>query len=694
MQQRKYISNIERKGESVEFDSRVPEVDTTPLNQNQSTADYIHSKEVLTVKHGDIITYKLRIYNEGELDGYATEITDYIPEGLGLLVGYSGNSNWLIETTDVENKPLVGENGFFETEEDVYKTGIFKDEDLSKISIVTGKNGGLEIRDYLSLKDELIKKHGADYEEGDLYQQSINDDNDGLFYREIEVTCIVLAPNTWQGTITNIAEISEDKAVDDSGEEVDVDDRDSTPDNLTEEERDNYEEHPWYEDDDDYEPVQLKYFDLALRKFITGVNDTNVDTRIPEFYIDEEGNYRYKHDKTPVEVVNNDNVTYTIRIYNEGTIAGYAEEIEDDIPEGLIFLPEDETNKEYGWKMYYRDDDGNLIETDNEEEAEVVRTTYLSEANGTIDEETGKNSNLLEVFDKDTMKEPDYRDIKIVFKVSQKDIPEDNTDGIIINKAQITEDSDDDEDSTPDEWNEGEDDQDKEYVYVQKFDLALYKWVTKTSVTVDGKTTITETGFKPNIGKTEGTGDDYRENSEEEPIASVTIDKKKLNSTVVKFIYSIKVVNEGDIEGYATEITDYIPEGLKFVAEDNPLWTQTEDGKITTRALETKLLKPGESAEIEVTFTWINDANNLGLKTNIAAITEDYNDKGVPDEDSEPGNEDIPNYEEEQEDDDDFALVILTIKTGGKAIFTYSWLMILAIAIIASGIILIKKYVL
>ena len=357
-------------------------------------------------------------------------------------------------------------------------------------------------------------------------------------------------------------------------------------------------------------------------------------------------------------------------------------------------MPEDETNKEYGWKMYYPDDDGNLIETDNEEEAEVVRTTYLSEANGTIDEETGKNSNLLEVFDKDTMEEPDYRDIKIVFKVSQKDIPEDNTDGIIINKAQITEDSDDDEDSTPDEWNEGEDDQDKEYVYVQKFDLALYKWVTKTSVTVDGKTTITETGFKPNIGKTEGTGDDYRENSEEEPIASVTIDKKKLNSTVVKFIYSIKVVNEGDIEGYATEITDYIPEGLKFVAEDNPLWTQTEDGKITTRALETKLLKPGESAEIEVTFTWINDANNLGLKTNIAAITEDYNDKGVPDEDSEPGNEDIPNYEEEQEDDDDFALVILTIKTGGKAIFTYSWLMILTIAIIASGIILIKKYVL
>lgn len=689
---RKYISNIERKGESVEFDSRVPKIDTTPLKENKSTAKYTHPKNALTVKQGDIITYKLRVYNEGELDGYATEITDYIPEGLGLLVGYSKNSNWLIDSSNVENKPLVGENGIYKTKEDVPTKGIFKDEDLDTIQVVTGKTGGLEIRDYLSLKDELIKKYGSEVEEGDKYQQSINDETDGLFYQEIEVTCIVLAPNTWEGTITNIAEISKDKAVDETGTEVPVDDRDSRPDSLTEEERKDYEKNPWKQDDDDYEPVQLKYFDLALRKFITGVNDTTVDTRIPEFYIDEDGNYKYKHDKTPVEVVNNDKVTYTIRVFNEGTIAGYAEELEDDIPEGLIFLPENSTNKEYGWKMYYRDEKGNLVETQNEKEAEVIRTDYLSEAKGTVNEETGKNSNLLDIFDKETMKEPDHRDVKVVFRVAQADIPEDNTDGIIVNKAHITKDSDDDEDSTPDKWDDPDDDQDKEYIYVQKFDLALFKWVSQTIVTVDGKTTTTETGFKPNIGKTEASGEDYRENSESEPIASVTIDKKKLKSTVVKFVYNIKVVNEGDIEGYATEITDYIPKGLKFVAEDNPLWTASEDGKITTRALETKLLKPGESAEVQVTFRWINDANNLGLKTNIAAITEDYNDKGVPDEDSTPGNEDIPNYDKEQEDDDDFALVILTLKTGKQV--TYVWLIFVTITIIAAGTMLIKKYVL
>lgn len=690
---RKYISNIERNGETIEFASRVPEVDTTPLTQNKSTAKYTHPKNALTVKQGDIITYKLRVYNEGELDGYATEITDYIPEGLGLLVGYSGNSNWLIDSSNVENKPLVGENGIYKTEEDVPTNGIFKDENLSTITVVTGKDGGLEIRDYLSLKDELIKKYGAEVIEGDKYQQSVNDENDGLFYQEIEVTCIVLAPNTCEDILVNIAEISKDKAVDETGVEVEVNDRDSTPDNVDLSDYELKEENSTYQqDDDDYEPVQLKYFDLALRKFITGVNETEVNTRIPEFYIDENGNYKYRHDKTPVEVVDNDNVTYTIRVFNEGTIAGYAEEIEDDIPEGLIFLPNDETNKEYGWKMYYRDEEGNLVETEKVEEAEVIRTDYLSESKGTINEETGKNNNLLEIFDKEAMKEPDHRDIKVVFKVSQKDIPEDNTDGIIINKAQITKDSDDDEDSIPDEWNDPEDDQDKEYIYVQKFDLALFKWVTQTVVTVDGKTTTTETGFKPNVGQTEASGEGYRENSEEEPIASVTIDKKKLNSTIVKFVYNIKVVNEGDIAGYATEVTDYIPEGLKFVAEDNPLWTLTEEGKITTRALETKLLEPGESAEVQVTFTWINDANNLGLKTNIAAITEDYNEKGVPDEDSTPGNEEIPNYEKEQEDDDDFALVILTLKTGREV--TYIWLIFVTIAIIGAGTVLIKKYVL
>lgn len=675
---RKYISGLERKGEEVEFDSREPNVYTQNL-EDGTTANYTHPKNSLTVKQGDIITYTIRVYNEGELDGYAKEITDYLPYGLGFLNGYSKNENWLISSESVESIPLVGEDGWYTNKASVQST-LFADEDLEDIIIVTGKDKeDLKVTNN-SLKNELIDKYDKE--------------NDTLSYKEVTITCIVLAPNTFEGKLVNIAEITKDQAiqiVNNEEIEVDVPDRDSVPNNV---DLDNYElreENSTYqEDDDDYEPVELKYFDLALRKFITGVNSDEVTTRIPEFYIDENGNYKYKHSKEPVNVKDRDIVTYTIRIFNEGTITGFAEEIEDDIPDGLIFLPENSTNIEYRWKMYYYDEKNNLVETDDVEKAQIIRTDYLSEANGVIDAETGINSNLLKAFDKDNMEMPDFRDVKVAFKVSQKSMPEDK---IIINKAQITEDSDDDEDSTPDEWNEGEDDQDIEKLYVLEFDLSLYKWVTETRVTVDGKTTTTETGFKPNIGKTEGSGDKYRDNDEQEPIASVVIDKKKIKSTVVKFVYNIKVVNEGDIEGYATEITDYIPEGLAFIAEDNPLWTIGEkDGTITTRALETILLKPGQSATIPVIFTWKNDANNLGLKRNFAAITEDYNEPGIEDLDSTPKNEDGKDNGKEQEDDDDYALVILTLKTGGE--ITYIGIIIGVISIIAVGALTIKKYVL
>ena len=69
------------------------------------------------------------------------------------------------------------------------------------------------------------------------------------------------------------------------------------------------------------------------------------------------------------------------------------------------------------------------------------------------------------------------------------------------------------------------------------------------------------------------------------------------------------------------EISDYIPEGLKFVKEDNPEWEEV-DGKVVTTQLENTLLQPGESAIVEITLTWINDKNNLGLKVNVAEIAK------------------------------------------------------------------------
>lgn len=689
---RKYISSIKRNGEEVAFDDRTPKINTETLingtfdrNGNKEyTATYEHSKEPLTVKKGDIITYTLRVYNEGDIDGYVSEITDYIPEGLALILNYNTNldNGWKLpdDLDSTKIMKLVGTDGFYKTEADVknLKLEDFSETiNLSDVQLVTGKVAITTA----GLKDELIKAFDKNKTEAEEGWQKANEGDGGLYYKDVQISCLVVAENTYKDVITNVAEISADKSV-----PTDIDDRDSVPNNK----KDPYT--TWQEDDDDYEPVVLRYFDLALRKFITGVETNgkteNITSRIPNLSIDEEtGNIKYTHPKeeAPVKVANNDVVIYTLRVYNEGTLAGYAEEITDDIPEGLIYLPDHDINKQYEWKMF--DKDGKV--TDKVDEAETIKTEYLSEEK----EKTEKRDNLIDPFDSSkaisTEKplNPDYRDIKVAFRVVEPN----TSDRVIVNSAQISEDSDDDEDSDPHEWNEGEDDQDREYIYVKYFDLSLLKWVTQTVVTVDGKTTTTETGFKPNTGKTETTG--IRDNEANEPVAKVELDKNKLSKTTVKFVYKIRITNEGEIAGYATEITDFIPKGLEFKAEDNKKygWVKEGNDKVTTRALETVLLQPGESAEVEIVFTWKNDKNNLGLKTNIAEITEDYNEYNSPDIDSTPDNKKDP-YEKEQEDDDDFALVILSLKTGKG--MSYTLLITTVVTLLAGGIYLIKKYVL
>ena len=398
-------------------------------------------------------------------------------------------------------------------------------------------------------------------------------------------------------------------------------------------------------------------FDLALRKFITEVQGKEVTSRVPQPNI-ENGKITYEHSKDPLTVHADDTIIYTLRIFNEGNIDGYASEIEDDIPDYLEYLPDEETNVNYMWKMY--DKDGK--ETTNPEEAVKIKTTYLSKNNGT--------DKLIKAFNGTDL---NYKDVKIAFKVKD---PNSNT-TIITNHAQISDDSDEngdpikDIDSVPGEWNEGEDDQDVENVKVEYFDLSLLKFVSKVIVIEDGKEKVSNTG--------------YNGHEDPEPVVKVELHKKKLNQVVVKFGYGITITNEGDIPGYATEIKDYIPEGLKFEASDNPLWTEKGDNVIATSQLENTLLQPGESATVEVILTWINGPDNLALKTNTAEISQDKNEYGVPDRDSTPDNR------KEGEDDIDIAKVILAITTG--IVKTYFTLATGLLAIVLVGVVLIKKFI-
>lgn len=162
--------------------------------------------------------------------------------------------------------------------------------------------------------------------------------------------------------------------------------------------------------------------------------------------------------------------------------------------------------------------------------------------------------------------------------------------------------------------------------------------------------------------------------------------EKKLNQVTVKFKYSIRVINEGDIAGYAKEVKDYVPEGLKFVAEDNPGWTDLGNNVISTNLLENTLLQPGEYADVEVVLTWINSENNMGVMTNTAEISKDYNEYHVPDRDSTPDNK------KPGEDDIDDAPVMLSISTGQMRI--YFTLGFIVLVTVAGGVVLIRKYVL
>ena len=408
--------------------------------------------------------------------------------------------------------------------------------------------------------------------------------------------------------------------------------------------------------------IENNAFDLSLRKFITGVNDEEITNRVPVFSI-KDGEYVYTHTKDPVEVANGDIVIYTLRVYNEGTLAGYAEEVKDDLPEGLEFLPDNSVNTEYRWVMY----DANGEVTENVADAVSIRTDYLSKAQA---DETGRD-NLLAAFNQDTMSQPDYRDLQIAFRVTEPN----TSDRVLINTAEISEDTDEngdpvvDIDSTPDNDNEDEDDIDIEKVKVTYFDLALRKIISKVTMTLDGKTTVEETGHK------------FEDDPEE--VVKIELGNHKIEDSVLKFTYQIRITNEGNKAGYAYEIKDYIPEGLRFVEEDNEGWVLSEDGKtVTTDELKDVLLEPGDSRVVEITLRWINGQTNLGVKQNWAEISEDSDD----DIDSTPDNK------VEGEDDIDEASVVLSIVTGiGE---NYALVIGTVLVITAGGIFLIKRFVL
>ena len=126
--------------------------------------------------------------------------------------------------------------------------------------------------------------------------------------------------------------------------------------------------------------------------------------------------------------------------------------------------------------------------------------------------------------------------------------------------------------------------------------------------------------------------------------------------------YAIRVNNEGTVNGKATEIKDYIPQGLKF-AEDSEIntqygWVKSDDGRTaTTTYLNSKEIEKYTIYGIDYEEVYIDlivdieDSQEMTRLVNMATIMGDSGD----DVDSIPGEVDNPNDAEYKKEESEIS---------------------------------------
>ncbi len=190
-----------------------------------------------------------------------------------------------------------------------------------------------------------------------------------------------------------------------------------------------------------------------------------------------------------------------------------------------------------------------------------------------------------------------------------------------------------------------------------KFDLSLTKTLSKVTIQTSAGTTTR----------------DYNDST----LEKVEIQSKYLEGAVVAVEYAIKVTNNGAIPGYASRIVDYLSNtDLKFNSETNVDWYLGTDGNIYNSSLANTLLQPGETATLKLVLTKQITERNTGLTNNTAEIYEAYNDAGLEDYNSTPGNK------AQNENDLGQADIIIGPKTGAVLYIGYT-IVLLSIMIVA-----------
>lgn len=340
-------------------------------------------------------------------------------------------------------------------------------------------------------------------------------------------------------------------------------------------------------------------YDLSLKKFIYKIDDEYVENREPKVVMGKDGKYSYEMNNKVEEAANGQKVTYILRTYNESKEDGEGKRVIEYIPRGLKYLPDDSTNKEYQWKMYAVESDGILREVTNASEAEVIATDKI---------DGQKISGFDEELNEGEEADLNSLDVMAVFEIDES-VFTGKEDRIIENTASIEPNENDDN---------GDNDTTTEKIYVKYFDLKTTKYIKSVRVKNNKKDETKEYGESTN-------------NS----VIKVDVPKSQVNSTTITITYAIKVENVGQIEGYATKINDYLPEGFEVV--------NTTDWKVngnvaTCTKLDSTLLLPGESTTIDIVCNWKLSEKQIGSRINEASVAEyenQYNAKDITDDNND-----------------------------------------------------------
>ena len=694
---KKYIYSV--NGNNVA--DRLGSIDLTNLKNNGTphNATYNMNKTPINVNIGDTVTYAIRLFNEGEVDGTASKITDQLPNYLTFVKAYNSNG----EVLEVEQY-----------------------------------NYGRDV--IITTKLDNMKAFSMDDSEESFKEKS----------QIIYVDCKVVANINNQKVYTNIAEISEYKFeygadIDSNATNWSIGTTDRNSDdwiNYTNNQNDwlDGEKHSFVgqEDDDDFDKIKVNNIDLALTKRIEGklngdgsetylvpegtaIDKTRVEISGYEAVKNGSANdLTYNMNKKPAIVSRGDKLVTVLTVYNEGSIDGVVKQITDYLPAGLNYNDE-ETRKlndssiefEYNKDSKYlfikiNGDTGITLKNINEYDNDVdkfeikIVTDVDSSANGRLYNSAqitdygyvSNDGTYYQAYgpgvDKDSMGATEGSVVRNKHKTGYSDAEITERDLTQINKNDLQHEDDDDVDAV-------------EVLYNPDFDLSLRKYVYKVQKDFkwsDGKNyTITYPERVPTLNS------NSVEALEKEGTAEYYHDKIKVNVEIGDIVtYRIRVYNEGIGEAYdgrATQVTDYLPEGVEFVELENGYeneWKATVDGKIITLDYIGDKILPSNSIEkianiqnsedgskyyqeigivCKVTADATNSDFNGKALTNRAAITGDEAfDNGVvinnvTDKDSETNNltepkldtwyedtitnEDTPEeYYPGEEDDDDF----------------------------------------